>query len=122
MIQLSPQQAAAFAELPLGCLRQEYPNVLGHVMNGAADVRPPRELHPAFYGCYDWHSSVHGHRLLARLVRLHPPAPFAVAARPALAETLTPEHVAAEVAYLRAPGRPSFERPYGLAWLLQLAA
>jgi hypothetical protein len=90
-------------------------------MQSDADARPPRELTPAFYGCYDWHSSVHGHWLLARLARLHPGAGFAGAARAALDRSLTPANVAAEVAYLRGPGRASFERPYGLAWLLALA-
>ena len=85
-----------------------------------ADARPPRELTPAFFGCYDWHSSVHGHWLLARLARLLPQAPFAADAHAALGRSLTPENVAAEVRYLEGKGRVSFERPYGLAWLLQL--
>jgi hypothetical protein len=79
-------------------------------------------LTPAFYGCYDWHSSVHGHWLLARLAHSFPDAGFAKAARAALSVSLTPANIAAEVAYLRGPGRTSFERPYGLAWLLALAA
>src|SRR6187549_326673 len=111
-----------FAKLALACVHQEYPNKIAHVLSADADARPPRELHPAFYGCYDWHSSVHGHWLLVRLARLFPREPFATAARAALAESLTAERIAVEVAYLRAPGRTSFERPYGLAWLLQLAA
>jgi Protein of unknown function (DUF2891) len=111
---------ARSAELALGCVHKEYPNKISHVLNGDSDVRPPRELTPAFYGCYDWHSSVHGHWLLARVARLHPDAPFAARARAALEKSLTPAHVAAEVRYLNGPGRVSFERPYGLAWLLQL--
>jgi hypothetical protein len=111
-----------FANLALSCVHKEYPNKIAHVLNGDADVRPPRELTPAFYGCYDWHSSVHGHWLLARLARLYPDAPFAAPARAALAKSLTPEHITGEVEYLAKPGRVSFERPYGLAWLLQLAA
>ncbi len=91
-------------------------------MQSDADARPPRELTPAFYGCYDWHSSVHGHWLLVRLVKQFPDAPFAAPARAALASSLTPANIQAEVDYLRGPGRASFERPYGLAWLLQLAA
>jgi hypothetical protein len=114
--------AARFADLALACAHQEYPNKIAHVLNGDADVRPPRELTPAFFGCYDWHSSVHGHWLLARLARLFPDAPFAPRARAALARSLTAEHLEAEARYLAAPGRTSFERPYGLAWLLQLAA
>ncbi len=114
--------AARFANLALACVHQEYPNKIAHVLNGDADVKPPRELTPAFYGCYDWHSSVHGHWLLARLIRTFPDAPFARQAREALAQSLTPEHIAAEVAYMNGAGRASFERPYGLAWLLQLGA
>jgi Protein of unknown function (DUF2891) len=85
-------------------------------------VRPPRELAPAFFGCYDWHSSVHGHWLLARLARQFPQAPFAADARAVLSQSLTPARIAGEVAYFQTPGRASFERPYGLAWLLLLAA
>jgi hypothetical protein len=115
-------QAERFARLALACVHQEYPNKISHVLGGDPDVRPPRELTPAFYGCYDWHSSVHGHWLLARLARLYPEAPFAAAARAALARSLTPGNVAGELSYLEGKGRASFERPYGLAWLLQLAA
>jgi len=114
--------AARFAELALGCVHREYPNKVAHVMSGDADARPPRELTPAFHGCYDWHSAVHGHWLLARLARTFPDAPFAGRAREALGKSLTPANIAAEVRYLEGPGRVSFERPYGLAWLLQLAA
>jgi hypothetical protein len=116
------EAATRFAELALACVHQEYPNKIAHVLNGDTDVRPPRELTPAFYGCYDWHSAVHGHWLLARLARTFPEAPFAARARQALAQSLTPAHLTAEVAYLNGPGRVSFERPYGLAWLLQLSA
>jgi hypothetical protein len=115
-------QAARFARLALDCIHKEYPNKIAHSMNSDADVKPPRELTPAFYGCYDWHSSVHGHWLLVRLARLFPQAPFAPEARRAVAESLTPANIAQEVRYLNAEGRSSFERPYGLAWLLQLAA
>jgi Protein of unknown function (DUF2891) len=119
---LDAAAAGRFAALALACVHQEYPNKIGHVLQNDADVKPPRELTPAFYGCFDWHSAVHGHWLLARLARLYPEADFAPRARAALAESLTPEHIAAEVAYLEGPGRASFERPYGLAWLLQLEA
>ena len=111
-----------FADLALACVHQEYPNKIAHALASDADVLPPRTLTPAFYGCYDWHSAVHGHWLLARLARAYPDAPFASRARAALAASLTPERIAAEVRYLEAPGRVSFERPYGLAWLLQLHA
>ncbi len=114
--------AGRFAALALHCVHREYPNKIAHVLAGDSDVRPPRELTPVFYGCYDWHSAVHGHWLLARLVRLHPDASFAAPARAALAASFTDANVATELAYLRGPGRVSFERPYGLGWLLQLAA
>ena len=71
------------AELALACVHKEYPNKIAHVLNGDTDVRAPHELTPAFYGCYDWHSSVHGHWLLARVARLHRDAPFAARARAA---------------------------------------
>ncbi|HEX3747803.1 MAG TPA: DUF2891 domain-containing protein [Bryobacteraceae bacterium] len=115
-------QAARFARLALDCVHKEYPNKIAHSLNSDADVQPPRLLTPAFYGCYDWHSSVHGHWLLVRLARLFPDAPFAPEARRAVAESLTPAYIAQEVKYLNADGRTAFERPYGLAWLLQLAA
>jgi hypothetical protein len=111
-----------FAELALACVHKEYPNKISHVLNGDGDVMPPRQLTPAFYGCYDWHSSVHGHWLLARIARRHPGTPVAARARAALGRSLTPENIAGEVRYLAGRGRVAFERPYGLAWLLQLGA
>jgi DUF2891 family protein len=119
---LDATAASRFATLALDCVAREYPNKIAHVLSSDEDARPPRLLTPAFYGCYDWHSAVHGHWLLARLTRTFPGAPFAASARAALARSLTPANVAAEVAYIRGPGRTTFERPYGLAWLLQLAA
>lgn len=120
--ELDPAVAGRFADMALACVHREYPNKIAHVLASDADVRPPRELTPAFYGCYDWHSAVHGHWLLARLARLHPDAPFAAPAKAALARSLTPENLAGELAYLSGEGRVAFERPYGLAWLLQLHA
>lgn len=113
--------AERFANLALACVHKEYPNKISHTLNSDADVAPPRKLTPAFFGCYDWHSSVHGHWLLARLARTYPDSPFAQSARTALRDSLTAENIAQEAAYLRGEGRSSFERPYGLAWLLQLA-
>ena len=119
---LDEAAAARFAKLALACVHLEYPNKIGHVLGSDADVRPPRDLTPVFFGCFDWHSAVHGHWLLARLARMRPDAEFSKAARAALDESFTEPRIAAEVAYLQAPGRASFERPYGLAWLLQLVA
>ena len=116
------KSAQRFADLALACVHKEYPNKIAHNLSSDADVAPPRKLTPAFYGCYDWHSSVHGHWLLARLAKTYPDAPFASPARDALRKSITKENIAQEVTYLRGPGRASFERPYGLAWLLQLGA
>jgi hypothetical protein len=121
-VQFDVAAATRFAGLALDCLHKEYPNKIAHVLNGDQDVKPPRELTPAFYGCYDWHSSVHGHWLLVRLLRTFPTAPFAEKARAALARSFTPQNISAEMAYVNGSGRSAFERPYGLAWLLQLAA
>src|SRR6202158_5355578 len=114
--------AKRFANLALACVHKENPNHISHTLNRDADAAPARKLTPAFYGCYDWHSSVHGHWLLARLVRTFPNAAFAPSAREALRQSLTTQNIAQEAAYLRAEARASFERPYGLAWLLQLVA
>jgi len=111
-----------FAKLALACVHKQYPSKISHVLNSDGDVAPPCKLTPAFCGCYDWHSSVHGHWLLVRLLRTFPDASFAKAAHDALKESLTAENLKTEAAYLRGEGRASFERPYGLAWLLQLCA
>jgi DUF2891 family protein len=114
--------AGRFARLALDCVLREYPNKIAHTLRSDTDVAAPRILTPAFYGCYDWHSAVHGHWLLARLSRMFPKAEFATAARAAIARNITEENVAGEVRYLNDVGRAAFERPYGLAWLLTLAA
>jgi hypothetical protein len=119
---LDAAAAARLAKLALDCVHREYPNKLSHVLNSADDVRAPHELTPAFYGCYDWHSAVHGHWLLVRLAKSFPTEPFAAQARAALDESLASSNIAAEVAYMKGGGRASFERPYGIAWLLALAA
>lgn len=109
-----------FAALALACLHREYPNKITHVLDDASDARTPRALHPVFYGCLDWHSSVHGHWLLVRLLRRNPDGPAAADVAAALDSSFTPINVAGEVAYFQ--GRRAFERPYGLAWLLLLTA
>lgn len=119
---LDSKTAARFARLALDCVHREYPNKIAHVLNSDADVRPPRELTPAFYGCFDWHSAVHAHWLLARLARLFPKEAFAAEARAALAGSITRENIVVEFRYLQAEGRRAFERPYGLAWLVALGA
>jgi hypothetical protein len=110
------------ASLALAHVQREYPNKLDHVMNGPEDVRSPRELHPIFYGSFDWHSNVHGYWLLATLLRLAPDLPEAPRIRALFDAQLTADNARAEIAYLRQPNRGGFERPYGWAWVLMLAA
>lgn len=113
---------AGFARLALECIQRELPNSIQHVIVGPDDVKRPRDLHPAFYGCLDWHSAVHGHWLLVRLLRTHPGLADEPAIRVALDQNLTAANIAAEVAYFQGPFRSTYERMYGWAWLLQLAA
>lgn len=120
-MELTQHQADAFARMPLTYLRQEYPNHIMHLLNDDGDVLPPRVLHPVFYGCFDWHSAVHGYWLLLRCVRLYPDLPCREAIVALFEEHITPENVAQELAYFNAPFRASFERPYGYGWLLALA-
>ncbi len=121
VLTLTEGQASAFARLALKGLGREFPNKPADVLNAAADVRRPREVHPAFYGSYDWHSSVHGHWMLARLLRRFPGLPEGAEVRAALAEHLTAENLRAEATSFHRPGARSFERTYGWAWLLKLA-
>lgn len=118
---MNPQQASKLAALPLAGLVREYPNLLSHLLNGPEDARAPRDLHPVFYGCYDWHSAVHGFWLLARLARRFPALPEQAEIAALFAGHFTPQAFQAEADYFAAPGRASFERPYGWAWLLALA-
>jgi lysophospholipase L1-like esterase len=118
---LSRDQASAFARLALKGLSKEYPNKPDHVLSGPADIKSPRALHPAFFGSYDWHSSVHGHWMLVRLLRRFPDLPEAGEIRSVLNEHLAATSLKAEAAYFaRKESRP-FERPYGWAWLLKLS-
>ena len=119
--ELNQASASRFAALVLSCARREYPNKLDHVMASAAEVRSPRELHPSFYGCFDWHSAVHGHWMLVRLLHGFPDLPEAAEICRLLDENLAPDRVQLEVAYFTQEGRRSFERTYGWAWLLKLA-
>lgn len=112
--------AEQFARLAIDNIGREYPNAPGHLLAGPVDLRPPRELHPAFFGSYDWHSCVHQHWLLVRLLRRVPDLPAAADGRAALGATLTAENLAGETVYLADPARATFERTYGWAWLLEL--
>lgn len=118
---LSAENASAFARLALKGLTKEYPNKPADVLNSAADVKSPKAMHPAFYGCFDWHSSVHGHWMLVRLLRHFPDLPEKKEIRAALAEHLTAANLQTEADYFKGPNRKSFERTYGWAWLLKLA-
>src|SRR5215831_89731 len=120
-LDLNQTQASHFASLALKCIQKEYPNKPDHTINDKDDVRSPREMHPAFYGCLDWHSTVHGHWMLVHLLRLFPNLPEAKQIRAALEANLSEKNIAGEVAYLKQPSRASFERTYGWAWLLKLA-
>lgn len=119
---LSPEKASRFARIALANIEREYPNKLDHVIGSAADVASPRKLHPAFFGSFDWHSCVHAHWLLARVLKLYPQLPQQDAIRAAFDARLAGQNIAAEIAYLRRPESRSFERTYGWAWLLKFAA
>jgi len=119
---LADAQVAEFAELALEGIVREYPNKPSQVMVGPESVQSPRELHPVFFGCFDWHSSVHGHWMLARLAKVRPDAPIVPRIRRLLDEQLTAEKLAREAAYFDEKQNKSFERMYGWAWTLRLAA
>jgi hypothetical protein len=116
---LAAQVAGRFAALALACVQREFPYQPAHVLRHAADLRRPRTLHPTFYGCYDWHSAVHGHWLLAHLLRRFPDLPKSLAIRKVLDAHFTRENLRVEADYVKR--HPGFERPYGWAWLLKLA-
>jgi hypothetical protein len=119
---LTEDQVTAFARLALEGLDREYPNKPANVMRDAGDVLSPRAMHPAFYGCFDWHSAVHGHWMLARLLKLYPNAAANAEIRARLNEHLTPENLRIEAEYFTIKENASFERMYGWAWALRLAA
>jgi len=118
----SAEEVGRFAALALGCVDRPYPYKPAHVLRGAGDLLLPSQLHPVFYGCFDWHSAVHGHWMLLRILKRWPRHPLAGRIRATLARRLTPEALRAEAAYFAHPRRGSFERPYGWAWALRLVA
>jgi hypothetical protein len=119
---LTPDLASSFARIALGHVSREYPNKLDHVLDGPADARGPKALHPIFHGSFDWHSCVHGYWLLAALLRREPGIPEADRIRALFDDALTDAKVAGEVDYLARPSTRGFERPYGWGWLLKLQA
>jgi hypothetical protein len=122
MRRLTAEQAERFAAIALGHVGREFPNKLGQVLTGAGDLSPPRALHPIFYGSFDWHSAVHSHWLLARVLRRFPSLPSALRVRAWLDQAFTEAKVAGELAFLGQPSARGFERPYGWAWLMMLQA
>lgn len=118
---LTAESASNFAAITLRCVAKAYPSQPGYILNAPEDVALPDQVHPAFYGCYDWHSSVHGHWMLARLLRLFPSLPEAPAIVAALDRNLSAANLAVEAAYFTRPGTAAFERMYGWAWILKLA-
>ncbi len=119
---LPPGLASEFANAALGHVTREYPGKLDHVLLAPDDLLAPRTLHPIFFGSFDWHSCVHAYWLLASLLRRHPQLPQSDRVRALFTASFTPENVAGELAYLARPLSATFERPYGWAWLLMLAA
>jgi len=117
---LNLPQANHLATLPIKCLQQEYPNKLNQLLQDAAEIQSPKELHPAFYGCFDWHSSVHGHWSLVYLLNQFPDLNNRKEIIKKLQVNLSRENIQKEKAYLSKPHEKSFERTYGWAWLLKL--
>ncbi|MFD2518469.1 DUF2891 domain-containing protein [Salinimicrobium flavum] len=120
-VQLTLDQANTLAQLPLDCINVEYPNKLNQTLANADEIGEPKELHPAFYGCFDWHSSVHGHWALVSLLKQFPDLKKAEEIRNKLKASLSPENIQGEVSYFSNEQEDSYERTYGWAWLLKLA-
>lgn len=117
---LTLDQANHLATLPIKCLQQEYPNKLSQMLLDSTEIASPKELHPAFYGCFDWHSSVHGHWSLVYLLNHFPNLDSREDIIKKLQVNLSKENIQQEINYLSKPHEKSFERTYGWAWLLKL--
>ncbi|MBN1927851.1 MAG: DUF2891 domain-containing protein [Prolixibacteraceae bacterium] len=118
----SVETASKFSSMAFSCIETEYPNKISHLLNSPEDIASPSELHPVFFGCLDWHSSVHGHWLLVKLLQMFPDLPQRDMIIDYFNHAFTPEKMQAEAAYFKARNRESFERPYGWGWLLKLAS
>tara|TARA_R110002049_G_scaffold174462_5_gene341664 strand:+ start:1653 stop:2780 length:1128 start_codon:yes stop_codon:yes gene_type:complete len=113
--------ANTLVELPLHCMNIEYPNKLSQTLGSNEDLKPPNELHPAFYGCFDWHSAVHGHWSLVSLLKQFPNIDKAEEVKKRLLNNMSKENIETEIQYFFGEHNKSFERTYGWAWLLKLA-
>ena len=120
-VNLDLEEANRLVSLPMNCVNVEFPNKLGQTIGGIQDLKSPKELHPAFYGCFDWHSSVHGHWSLVSLLKQFPTIENAPEIKKILAENISKEHILIEVDYFNGKHNKSYERTYGWAWLLKLA-
>jgi hypothetical protein len=118
--EITEKQAVHLAQLPLKCLQQEYPNKLNQVLNDGNDLASPKYLHPAFYGCFDWHSAVHGHWSLLYILRIYPEIPSRNIIIQKLQNQLSQSNIIQEIAYFERKNEKSFERTYGWSWLLKL--
>ncbi|QHI35385.1 hypothetical protein IMCC3317_07310 [Kordia antarctica] len=118
---LSLTEANRLANLPLHCMQEEYPNKLNQTIGSGEDLQSPKTLHPAFYGCFDWHSSVHGHWSLITLLKQFPNLENSAEIREKLAQNISKENIETEILYFKGKYNKSFERTYGWAWLLKLA-
>ncbi len=118
--QLYQGNAYDLSHLALKCITKEYPYKPGHVINSPEDIHIPRDMHPAFYGCFDWHSAVHGHWMLVKLLKMYPDISNAEQIRKSIDGNLQAENITKEVEYFQQQNRKSFERTYGWAWLLKL--
>jgi len=120
-VELNLEQANKLAALPLACINTEYPNKLGQTLGGKQDLQSPKELHPSFYGCFDWHSAVHAQWSLVKLLKQFPKLEKAEEIKAKLEESLSKENIAKEVAYFKTENNKDYERTYGWAWLLKLS-
>lgn len=120
MVALNETQAMHLSKLALKCIHQEYPNKTGQVLGSEADLGGPKQLHPAFYGCFDWHSAVHGHWMLIHLLKTIPEMANAAEIREKISSNINAENMAAELAYFLRENEKSYERTYGWTWYLKL--
>lgn len=120
-IDLNLEEANKLVDLPLACINKQYPNKLGQTLGSEADLQSPQDLHPAFYGCFDWHSSVHAHWSLVRLLKKFPKLDRANEIKDMLETSLSKENINKEIEYFRQEHNKDYERTYGWAWLLKLS-